>query len=76
MKKKTLKLSDLNIPNFSTVISEALKTVSSEDVALWRSYQSHSTLTHPTWIDGDWISGIVEDIRAVVTICTNIVGSI
>ena len=37
-KKKTWKLSDLNIANFSTVISEALKTVNEEDVALWRSY--------------------------------------
>ena len=46
-----------------------------DDVALWRSYMSQS-VTPPTWIEKDWISGIIEDIHAVVTIKTNIVGSI
>ena len=50
--------------------------MSQDDVALWRSYQSHSSLTHPTWIDGDWIQGMVEEINAVITIRTSIVGTI
>lgn len=44
-------------------------------MALWRSYQSKS-LNSPTWIEGNWIQGVIEDIRAIVTVKTNIVGTI
>ena len=46
-----------------------------DDVSLWRSYQSQS-LTSPTWIEGNWIQGVIEDIHAEITIKTNIVSSI
>lgn len=71
----TWKLSDIHIENYSKIIEQALKTVNEDDVSLWRSYQSQS-LTSPTWIEGNWIHGVIEDIRAVVTVKTNIVGSI
>lgn len=65
----------MNISNYTQVISEALKTVNEDDVALWRSYQSQNLML-PTWIEGNWIQGVIEDIHAVVTVKTNIVGSI
>lgn len=38
--KTSWRLSELNIANFKTLISEALSSVSEHDVALWRSYLS------------------------------------
>ena len=74
--KTRWKLLDLGMKEYSSVISEALKTVDEEDVALWRSYLSQTAPNQPTWIDGDWKHGIYEDIKANVTINTSIVSQI